>query len=246
MRRLPLRLRIARDPPSVALVARMFLEYADGLGFPLDFQGFREEIQTLPGEYARPRGRLILAYTGARPAGCVALRPLDSRTAEMKRLYVRPGFRGQGLGRRLVERVISTARRLGYDRMRLDTVPEMTEAIRLYREAGFEEIPPYRYNPVPGALYFELDLGTPLRCRPTGYTIGGREQTVERSTGRGVSAASPTRIRAGGVRGAGRSRTRTAPRSSPTQQGRSRGRPVRTPGMPPRRAARRPRGRRSG
>ncbi len=146
----------------------MFREYARGLGFPLDFQGFDEEVATLPGKYAPPAGALWLAYVGKRPAGCVGLRGLDPATAEMKRLYVRERFRGRGVGRRLAERVVGEARRIGYLRMRLDTVPTMTTAIGLYREIGFVEIPPYRFNPIRGALYFELDLTEPLPARPRG------------------------------------------------------------------------------
>ena len=155
------RFRLARDRASVAVVARMFREYAEGLGFPLDFQGFHEELANLPGEYAPPKGALILALVGDRPAGSVGLRPLEPGTCEMKRLFIRNEFRGQGIGRRLVDRVIADARRIGYERMRLDTIPEMSEAIHLYRQCGFVEISPYRYNPIPGALYFQLDLRRP-------------------------------------------------------------------------------------
>ncbi len=151
------RLRVPRSRREVALVGRLFREYASGLGFSLDFQDFEHELQTLPGEYAPPKGALIVAYCNGKPAGCVGLRPLDSETAEMKRLYVRPDFRGRGIGRSLVEWVVAQGRRLGYQRMRLDTVPIMTEAIALYREVGFREISPYRFNPIPGALFFELD-----------------------------------------------------------------------------------------
>ncbi|MGD0250211.1 MAG: GNAT family N-acetyltransferase [Thermoplasmata archaeon] len=152
------RLRVARGRESVTLAARMFREYADGLGFPLDFQDFHHEVSNLPGEYAPPRGALTLAFVGSRLAGCVGLRPIDQETSEMKRLFVRNEFRGQGIGRCLVDRVIADARRIGYQRMRLDTVPDMAEAIRLYHQSGFVQISPYRFNPIPGALYFELDL----------------------------------------------------------------------------------------
>jgi len=137
----------------------MFREYAEGLGFSLDFQGFEQEVATLPGEYAPPEGVLLLASVGGRAAGCVGLRPLDAETAEMKRLFVRNEFRGLGIGRRLVDRIVQEARRIGYRRLRLDTVPQMVEAIRMYQASGFVEIPPYRFNPIPGALFFELDLG---------------------------------------------------------------------------------------
>lgn len=151
-------IRMADDPASRAAVLQLFREYASGLGFSLDFQDFDGEIRQFPGHYAPPRGALLFAELDGAPAGCVGLRPLDPATCEMKRLYVRPSCRGHGVGRRLAEQVITIGRSIGYGRMRLDTVPSMTEAIALYRGLGFSEIPPYRFNPVPGALYFELPL----------------------------------------------------------------------------------------
>jgi len=146
-------------PPQIEHARTLFREYAGTLGFSLDFQGFDEELKNLPGAYAPPAGRLLIAYQGDEPAGCIALRPLDLDVCEMKRLYARPAFRGKGLGRLLVDRVIAEARRSGYKRMRLDTVAsEMQDAIALYRRRGFREIPPYRENPVAGALYLELVL----------------------------------------------------------------------------------------
>jgi len=153
-----LHVRAARDARSVRQVEQLFREYAAGLDFPLDFQGFDEEVEQLPGPYAPPGGVLLLAELEAKAAGCVGLRPLDRATCEMKRLYVRPGYRGRGVGRRLAERVVEEGRSRGYDRMRLDTVPAMTEAIALYRALGFSEIPAYRFNPIRGALFFELRL----------------------------------------------------------------------------------------
>ena len=137
----------------------MFQEYAASLGFNLCFQSFDQELAGLPGEYAPPQGRLLLARTGGELAGCVALHPLQAGVCEMKRLYVRPQYRGQGIGRALLNTVLGEARAICYQRMRLDTVePVMQDAVRMYRAYGFREIPPYRENPIPGALYMEIEL----------------------------------------------------------------------------------------
>ena len=151
----------AEDSEALALVQRLFVEYADSLEVDLAFQGFDEEVAGLPGAYARPAGRLLLAFDGKEPAGCVALRPLEPGVAEMKRLYVRPSARGAGWGRRLAERVVSEAREAGYERMRLDTLPSMRAALGLYVGMGFREIPAYRHNPVAGTRFLELDLRPP-------------------------------------------------------------------------------------
>ena len=149
----------AQTPEQVSAVRDLFLEYARSLNFSLCFQSFDQELASLPGDYAPPSGRLLLAEFNGRWAGCVALHRLEDRIGEMKRLYVRPEFRGHKIGRRLAEAVIAEARAAGYQRMRLDTVaPVMREAVQLYRELGFYEIPAYRPNPMQGTLYMELGL----------------------------------------------------------------------------------------
>jgi ribosomal protein S18 acetylase RimI-like enzyme len=153
------RIRPAAGPRDLAVARELFREYADGLGLDLAFQDFERELRELPGDYAPPRGGLFLAEGDPGSfLGCVAVRPLDGATAEMKRLYVRAVGRGLGLGRRLAEEAIAEARRLGYRAIRLDTLPAMTQAIALYRALGFHEIAAYRHNPVPGAFYFERSL----------------------------------------------------------------------------------------
>ena len=138
---------------------QLFLEYATSLGFSLCFQNFDEEVKNLPGAYAPPSGRLLLAYSNGQVAGCIALRLLEPMICEMKRLYVRPAYRGTGIGKMLVERVIEEARNIGYERMRLDTVASsMQDAVALYRRRGFQEIAPYRTNPIAGVIYLELAL----------------------------------------------------------------------------------------
>ncbi|MCW8129932.1 MAG: GNAT family N-acetyltransferase [Planctomycetota bacterium] len=149
----------AADRPGHLDHARMlFREYAASLGFDLGFQGFEEELAGLPGRYAPPEGRLFLATHEGLNAGCAALRKLEDGICEMKRMYVRPGFRGLKLGRRLAEKILAEARAAGYARMRLDTIATMREARALYASLGFVEIPPYTFNPIEGAVYMECVL----------------------------------------------------------------------------------------
>jgi ribosomal protein S18 acetylase RimI-like enzyme len=147
----------ADSSEHVAVIRLLFHEYADWLGFDLSFQGFDEELAHLPGRYARPDGRLLLAQVGGDLAGCVAIQPLAPGVCEMKRLYVRSAFRGMGVGRVLAENAIHEAKVANYRAMRLDTIePLMSSAIAMYRSLGFREIEPYRPNPIPGARYMEL------------------------------------------------------------------------------------------
>ncbi len=153
-----LEIRYATAAGEIAKVRELFEEYERSLGFDLQFQNFRHELDQLPGAYAPPDGRLLLVTSGARPAGCAGIRKIGEGICELKRMYIRPEFRGQKLGRRLALLLIDEAKRIGYRTMRLDTIGTMVEAIGLYRSLGFREIPPYYNNPVPGAVYMELDL----------------------------------------------------------------------------------------
>ena len=136
----------------------LFLEYQEGLSVDLCFQGFQDELRTLPGRYARPAGRLYLALADGECAGCAALRAIDLARCEMKRMYVRPAYRGLKLGRALAERVVADARAIGYREMLLDTLASMVSAQALYEHLGFRDVPPYCYNPLDGARYMALKL----------------------------------------------------------------------------------------
>jgi ribosomal protein S18 acetylase RimI-like enzyme len=148
----------ANSNAHLAIARELFVEYATAIEVDLCFQNFNQELAMLPGRYAPPEGRLLLAFDAAAPVGCVALRPIESGVCEMKRLYVRPGFRGHGTGRLLAEEVIATARSIGYTAMRLDTLTSMEAAIALYRSIGFRPIAPYYDNPSGCAVFMELDL----------------------------------------------------------------------------------------
>jgi putative acetyltransferase len=161
---MPLSIRAAATTTDLALARALFEEYAAWLAVDLCFQGFAEELATLPGAYAPPRGMLLLAGSQGAAVGCIALRPLPAggaapdATAEVKRLYVRPEARGMGLGRRLVQTVIDGARALGYRELKLDTLDRMADARALYADLGFRECAPYYHNPIPGAVYMALAL----------------------------------------------------------------------------------------
>ena len=148
---------------DMTIVRELLLEYAAETALDLEFQGFGEEVRTLPGHY----DPILVATWSAVTAGCVALRSIDATTCEMKRLYVRPAFRGKQIGRALAEQIIEVAKRRGFRAMRLDTMPMMRSAIAMYESLGFRDIPPYRFNPVEGTRYLELDLITFEKSGPT-------------------------------------------------------------------------------
>jgi putative acetyltransferase len=151
----------ANSDADIQQARALFEEYASGLGISLCFQNFDQELVNLPGDYAPPNGRLLVAMEDDQLAGCIALRKLEPGVCEMKRLFLRPAYRGKGLGRTLVEAIIDEALNVGYTHMRLDTLPgRMDKAIELYRSIGFVEIGPYCENPVDGAKFMELDLAT--------------------------------------------------------------------------------------
>lgn len=148
-----------RDAEDLETIRILFREYADALGVDLSFQDFEREVAELPGRYGEPGGRLLLARADGAVAGCVALRAMEEPgVCEMKRLYLRDAYRGSGIGRALALAVIDEARRAGYARMRLDTLPSMTSARALYARLGFRPIAPYTHNPVAGVLFLEIDL----------------------------------------------------------------------------------------
>jgi GNAT superfamily N-acetyltransferase len=149
---------VAGSAGDVAIVRKLWAEYWESLGLPLDFQGFADELKGLPGVYAAGGGALLLAAYNDEPAGTIALRRLNCSSGEVKRLYLRPKFRGHGLGRRLLEAIIDTATAIPYECLYADTLPGMTEALSLYRRAGFEQVEAYSDTPTSGAIYLKLNL----------------------------------------------------------------------------------------
>lgn len=149
----------ATDDAQMDTVRKLFKNYESWLGMDLCFQGFEEELRTLPGRYAPPDGRLFIAYVDGEAAGCIAMRKIGESVCEMKRLFVLEKFRGRRIGDKLIRRLIDTARKEGYEFMRLDTLPDrMKKAAELYRSYGFYSIEPYYENPYKGVEYMELDL----------------------------------------------------------------------------------------
>lgn len=140
------------------IIRKLFREYEDFLGFHLCFQDFEKEMAMLPGKYAPPDGRLIIAEYNSEVAGCIAIKKIGEDVCEMKRLYVRPKFRGLKIGRKLAEKIIVEAKTIGYKKMRLDTLKRLKEALSLYRSMGFTEIQPYVYNPLEDVVYMQLEL----------------------------------------------------------------------------------------
>jgi putative acetyltransferase len=157
----------AQSPDEIEEVRHLFWEYETFLGVDLSFQGFEDELASLPGKYAPPTGALFIAVSGRRTVGCAALRKLEDAVCEMKRLFVRPQFRGRGLGRHLAVRIVDEAIRLGYSMMLLDTLDTLKRAMKLYESLGFVRTEPYYHNPLPGVVYWKLDLrGQPGGFRP--------------------------------------------------------------------------------
>ena len=149
---------LVASEPLLSQARELFREYQLSLGIDLDFQNFEQELANLPDKYSPPQGRLYLAFSDGELAGCIALRPFQGDQCEMKRLYVRPQYRGRAFGSLLAAKIIADAREIGYRQMLLDTLPAMASAQHLYLSLGFREVPPYCFNPVDGTLYMALDL----------------------------------------------------------------------------------------
>ena len=151
--------KIANTPQDFQEGESLFRQYAASLQLDLSFQDFESELKTIDQQYQAPKGALLLACIEGRAVGCVGVRELEGETAELKRMFVRPEYRGLQIGHRMLGQILAVAKELGYKKIRLDTMPDMTQAQNLYRSFGFSEIRPYRFNPVAGAVYMEKDLG---------------------------------------------------------------------------------------
>ena len=158
MQSIPFFIKTAQSPSDFELARALFREYAESLEIDLCFQNFDRELQTMEQQYAAPSGALFLAISGDMPAGCTAVRQFEGSTAELKRMYVKPEFRGNGVSKQLLEKALEAAKGLGYATVRLDTLPSMREALGLYYSFGFTDIAAYRFNPVPGSVYLEKEL----------------------------------------------------------------------------------------
>ncbi|MEM6318202.1 MAG: GNAT family N-acetyltransferase [Bacteroidota bacterium] len=157
-----IRLLPAINPKDYTIAAQLFEEYATQIGVDLSFQNFKEELAAIEQQYGKPNGVIYLAYDRQdHPAGCFGIRPFDGTICELKRMYLQPSLRGKGVGKQMLQKAIEVGKNLGYTKMRLDTLPTMESAIGLYKKLGFYEIPAYRYNPIAGTKYFELDLKNP-------------------------------------------------------------------------------------
>jgi putative acetyltransferase len=159
-------IRLAESPGDLAAVRQLWGEYWESFGLPMDFQGFGDELRGLPGVYGAEGGALLLGFESGEPAGTIAMRRLDATSGEAKRLYLRPKFRGHGLGRRLLEAVIDRATAVPYGCLYADTLPSMIEALSLYRRGGFEQVEAYSSTPTPGAIYLKLKLPHVSEPRP--------------------------------------------------------------------------------
>lgn len=177
--------------PRLAIIRRLFREYQHDLGVDLCFQSFEEELATLPGRYGPPSGAILLAHHRCRAAGCVALRDLGKGVCEMKRMFVRPRFRGRGLGRALAEAIVAEGRRLGYRTMKLDTVPKLEAALGIYRELGFRPTAPYCHNPLKGAIFLALPLNCGTRSARASRSAARGPRAGTRRPGSGRPAGSP-------------------------------------------------------